>query len=126
MAMLYVMRCIRDLKLDMKHEICLFVGCDEERGMLIWNITVPDILSCLIHDRRLRFPVCYGEKGILEGWAAADDSFSEDVIDLYGGSAGNIIPDRAVLVLRTGRELEELLRRCPKLCRQKKKRGRYG
>lgn len=32
-AMLYVMRCIRDLKLDMKHEICLFVGCDEERGM---------------------------------------------------------------------------------------------
>ena len=62
------------------------------------------------------FPVCYGEKGILEGWAAADDSFSEDVIDLYGGSAGNIIPDRAVLVLRDR----------PKLCRQKKKRGRYG
>ena len=41
------------------------------------------------------FPVCYGEKGILEGWAAADDSFSEDVIDLYGGSAGKMcIRDR--------------------------------
>ena len=28
-GLLYVMRCLRDLKLPMKHELCLFVGCDE-------------------------------------------------------------------------------------------------
>ena len=109
-AMLYVMRCIRDLKLDMKHEICLFVGCDEERGMAdleYYGSRYPFPALSMIAD--CGFPVCYGEKGILEGWAAADDSFSEDVIDLYGGSAGNIIPDRAVLVLRDRPELEELL-----------------
>ena len=28
-AMLYIMRCLRDLNIPMKHDLCLFVGCDE-------------------------------------------------------------------------------------------------
>ena len=123
-AMLYVMRCIRDLKLDMKHEICLFVGCDEERGMAdleYYGSRYPFPALSMIAD--CGFPVCYGEKGILEGWAAADDSFSEDVIDLYGGSAGNIIPDRAVLVLRDRPELEELLRQLHEALQAEKEEG---
>ena len=42
-AMLYVMRCIRELGLPAAHELCLFAGCDEERGCRIWSITRPNI-----------------------------------------------------------------------------------
>ena len=32
-GMLYLMRCLKELNIPMKHRLCLFVGCDEERGM---------------------------------------------------------------------------------------------
>lgn len=123
-AMLYVMRCIRDLELEMKHDICLFVGCDEERGMAdleYYGSRYPFPALSMIAD--CGFPVCYGEKGILEGWAAAECPFSTDVVDLYGGSAGNIIPDRAVLVLRDRPELEEQIRRLPENLRTEREEG---
>ena len=53
------------------------------------------------------FPVCYGEKGILEGAAVSGRDFSDEVLELYGGSAGNIIPDRAVLVLVKGQKFRK-------------------
>ena len=123
-AMLYVMRCIRDLELVMKHDICLFVGCDEERGMAdleYYGSRYPFPALSMIAD--CGFPVCYGEKGILEGWAAAAHPFSADVVDLYGGSAGNIIPDRAVLVLRDRPELEEQIGRLPENLRAEREEG---
>lgn len=99
-AMLYVMRCIRELAIPVKHALCLFVGCDEERGMAdmeYYTARYPLPALSMIAD--CGFPVCYGEKGILEGNAVSVGTFSKEVAELYGGSAGNIIPDRAVLVL---------------------------
>ena len=46
------------------------------------------------------FPVCYGEKGILEGRMVSLKPLSGDVVELTGGTAGNIIPDKAVIVLK--------------------------
>ncbi|HJD32246.1 MAG TPA: Sapep family Mn(2+)-dependent dipeptidase [Candidatus Eisenbergiella stercorigallinarum] len=100
-GMLYVMECIRELKLDVRHELCLFVGCDEERGMKdmeYYTSHYPCPALSLIAD--CGFPVCYGEKGIVEGKAVSRDAVSGMILELYGGSAGNIIPDRAVLALK--------------------------
>lgn len=57
------------------------------------------------------FPVCYGEKGIIEGKTVSLGSMSENVLEFYGGSAGNIIPDKAVLVIKRQNISEKQLER---------------
>lgn len=111
-AMLYVMECVRELKLDIGHELCLFVGCDEERGMKdveYYTARYPVPAMSIIAD--CGFPVCYGEKGIIEGRAVSGETVSDVILDLSGGNAGNIIPDRATLVLKRGAVSEEKLER---------------
>ena len=100
-GMLYVMQCLRELGVPLKHELCLFVGCDEERGMedLAWyRANHPCPAMSMIADSG--FPVCYGEKGIMEGQLAATGEWSDAVISCQGGSAGNMIPDLALAVLK--------------------------
>lgn len=104
-AMLYMMRCLRDLNIPMKHELCLFVGCDEERGMSdleYYTKHYPTPALSLIAD--CGFPVCYGEKGILEG-RSVTGILSDEIVEFYGGNASNMIPDRAFLTLK--KELSE-------------------
>lgn len=111
-GMLYVMQCLRELSVPMKHELSLFVGCDEERGMedLAWYAAHhPCPAMSMIADSG--FPVCYGEKGILEGQMAACREWSDAVVSCSGGSAGNMIPDRACAVFRQDKNLEEALRK---------------
>lgn len=112
-GMLYVMQCLRELAVPLKHELCLFVGCDEERGMedLEWYAArYPCPAMSMIADSG--FPVCYGEKGILEGGLVSEREWSDAVISCFGGSAGNIIPDQAHAVFCENAELyEEILRR---------------
>ena len=112
-GMLYVMECIRDLKLPVGHQLCLFVGSDEERGMAdleYYTKNYPTPALSMIAD--CGFPVCYGEKGIIEGKTVSLGTMSESVLEFYGGSAGNIIPDKAVLAVKkdsiTEKQLEEL------------------
>lgn len=105
-AMLYMMRCLRDLNIPMKHELCLFVGCDEEKGMqdvkyYVENYPVPAL--SMIADSG--FPVCYGEKGILEG-KSVTGCFSDDIVEFYGGTVSNMIPGRAYLTLKKDMTLE--------------------
>lgn len=100
-GMLYVMECVRELGLPVGHELCLFVGCDEERGMedvAYYSSHHPMPALSMISD--CGFPVCYGEKGILEGKAVSEGRMSGAVLDFHGGNAGNVIPDRAWMVLR--------------------------
>ena len=83
-AMLYVMRCIRELGLPAAHELCLFAGCDEERGMSdLEYYTSKYPLPALSMIADCGFPVCYGEKGILEGAAVSGRDFSDEVLELY-------------------------------------------
>ena len=99
-AMLYIMRCLRDLNIPMKHDLCLFVGCDEEQGMedmKYYTSKYPTPALSLIADTG--FPVCYGEKGILEG-KSITGILSDDIVEFYGGNASNMIPDRAFMTLK--------------------------
>ena len=99
-AMLYIMRCLRDLNIPMKHDLCLFVGCDEEQGMedmKYYTSKYPTPALSLIADTG--FPVCYGEKGILQG-KSITGILSDDIVELYGGNASNMIPDRAFMTLK--------------------------
>lgn len=104
-GMLYVMECIRDLKLPVGHQLCLFVGSDEERKMAdleYYTKNHPTPALSMIAD--CGFPVCYGEKGIVEGKTVSLGTMSESVLEFYGGSAGNIIPDKAVLAVKKDRQ----------------------
>lgn len=110
-GMLYLMQCIRELGIDMKHQLCLFVGSDEERGMedleyYTANYETPKL--SLIADSG--FPVCYGEKGIIEGQFLAEKGFEAPVKNLCGGSASNMIPDRAYAYLESDDSLFEAVR----------------
>lgn len=107
-GMLYVMRCLRDLGVPLQHELCLFVGCDEERGMTdltYYRDHYPCPAMSMIADSG--FPVCYGEKGILEGELVFQGKLSDTILICEGGNASNMIPDRARVVLRRTDELEE-------------------
>ncbi len=114
-GMLYVMQCLRELKAPLKHELCLFVGSDEERGMSdleYYRKHYPVPRMSMIADSG--FPVCYGEKGILEGSMCRETPLPAAVLDCGGGNAGNMIPDRAYVVLAGSEKLaEEARRRLP-------------
>lgn len=95
-GMIYLMECIRELGIAMRHELCLFVGCDEERGMAdleYYTAKYPTPALSMIADSG--FPVCYGEKGIVEGQFVSKTALVAPLMRVWGGSASNMIPDRA-------------------------------
>ena len=109
-GILYMMKCLRELEIPVKHQLTLFVGCDEERGMKDLEYYVshyPTPRLSMIADSG--FPVCYGEKGILEGSLHSRDNVCEEILQLAGGSASNMIPDAAYAVLKSTKVLEEAL-----------------
>lgn len=109
-GILYLMQCVRELELPVNHELCLFVGCDEERGMSdveYYADHYPVPALSMIADSG--FPVCYGEKGILEGQMCWREGLTEVFLSVSGGNAGNMIPDRAEALLRRTKDLEKEL-----------------
>ena len=107
---LYLMRCIRDLGIPMKHDLCLFVGCDEEKSMKdleYYTARFETPMLSMVVDSG--FPVCYGEKGILSGAFLTDAPFDADVVRVWGGTAENMIPDRAFCALRYTKSLADWL-----------------
>ena len=109
-GILYMMECLRELNISLQHELCLFVGTDEERGMEdieYYTAHYPVPKLSMIADSG--FPVCYGEKGIMEGQMAAKECVTAQVLRVYGGSASNMIPDRAGVLLADSTALREEL-----------------
>ncbi len=105
-GILYLMQCIRELSIPMKHELRSFVGCDEERGMCdleYYKKHYPTPMLSMIADSG--FPVCYGEKGIVEGQFLSKEKFGSPVKMVAGGSASNMIPDRTKAVFAYSDEL---------------------
>lgn len=112
-GMLYVMQCLRELEIPLKHELCLFVGCDEERAMedleyYTKHYPVPKL--SIIAD--CGFPVCYGEKGILEGHYLSKELTGSCILEAAGGSAANMIPDTAKIVFKREPSLEKEIEEC--------------
>lgn len=109
-GILYMMQCLRELEIPLKHELCLFVGCDEERGMAdleYYTGHYPTPRLSMIADSG--FPVCYGEKGIIEGRMVTKEKLPQGLLDCGGGSASNMIPDSAYVVFTYSEELAEEL-----------------
>ncbi|MFF2093182.1 Sapep family Mn(2+)-dependent dipeptidase [Paenibacillus sp. NPDC058174] len=102
-AVLYALRCIKELQIPLHYTVKQIVGCSEEAGMedalyFVEHHDVPDFN--IVADSG--FPVCYGEKGIIEAELASADwkSGSSAVVDFRAGSASNIVPGDAELTLR--------------------------
>lgn len=110
-GLLYMMECLRELGVPLKHELRLFVGCDEERGMEdieYYTARYPVPRLSMIADSG--FPVCYGEKGIIEGSFHSLHPVSDAILEMSGGSASNMIPDAACAVIKASQELLQALR----------------
>lgn len=111
MAVFYVLRCIRELGIPLRHNLKLFLGTNEEQGMedmdyyLSKGYEVPAF--SIIADSN--YPVCYGEKGIITALLFSNKAFSEDVLRLEGGVADNVVPDRAVAELRKNDRVQAAL-----------------
>lgn len=102
---LYVMLCLRDLKIPLKSGVRVFFGCDEESGMADQayyreRFKLPDY--SIVADSQ--FPVCYGEKGILEA-DLVSPALSGDILGISGGLAGNMVAGKAEIRLKKTEEL---------------------
>lgn len=100
MAVMYVIECLEDLGVKLRRPLRLFLGCDEEKGMSdleYYTAHYPCPGLSMVAD--CSFPVCYGEKGIIEANLLSGEKFTEAVVSFAGGVASNMVPDRANAVL---------------------------
>jgi len=107
-AVLHVLKALKDSSQKLNHRIRLIVGCNEESGSLCLKkyAEVDEIPAfTLIPDAD--FPVIYSEKGImfLELTKEMSNDFCKRVSELsFGGANLNMIPARACAVL-DGKEI---------------------
>ena len=88
---LYAVKLLRDLGVDTKCRLEIFLGTNEESGMediesYKQNNSLPDV--AIIPDGG--FPVSIGERSICRFFAVNDSEFS-DILSMEGGSAFNIV-----------------------------------
>lgn len=99
-ASLYIMKAFRKYNVELNHNVKLLLGTDEEVGMR-------DMKYYTSHYQTPKFtfvpdaglPGVAGEFGRLRYLLKANNKLSEDFVDLYAGTAFNIIPNKAVAVL---------------------------
>jgi succinyl-diaminopimelate desuccinylase len=105
----YALKEIRDLKLELNHQIRVVLGADEER-------TMKDLEHYIAHAGQPEyaftpdgaFPILHAEKGALM-WALADH-FEHEGFSLEGGTQANVVaPNCTVFVENVD---EALLRKC--------------
>lgn len=99
-GVLNALLCLKELGVPLKSNLKAFSGCDEECGSLgvihyAKHYPCPDF--SIVPD--CGFPVCYGEKGIINVTFRATRPLSPAFMALEGGVASNVIPDRARAVL---------------------------
>lgn len=96
---IYAVKCLMDLKADLKHTIRIILGCSEETGMddmEHFKKTAKPPKYCIIPDAE--FPVCCGEKGIL----TTNLTFPADrgnIVSFIGGEVSNKVCETATLIL---------------------------
>lgn len=108
---LYALKAVRDAGLPLKRRVRLIFGLNEETGSA-------DMKYYISHGGEVpvmgitpdgEYPVINGEKGLVTQFFAKELRQSGDIrlTELSGGSAHNIVPDRAVAGLACPRELAE-------------------
>ena len=101
-AMLYAMRAIDELGIELNHSIRTIWGANEETGMqdvkhYLTKHNPPEI--SLVGDAC--FPLCIGEKGILTADLTMDIGSDSNLLEFEGGLSSNAVPDSAFIVLAT-------------------------
>ena len=92
-SVLFALRYLREARVLLRHDVVLYGGCDEERGMedvkyLMQHIDRP--VASLVSDAY--FPVCFAEKGIVT--FALKASLNDDALLRFeGGTMHNAVPD---------------------------------
>ena len=97
---LYALKYLKDRGAALRYPIRALLGVNEETGMkdveyYLENYPAP--LFCFSPDAN--FPLCNGEKGIFHGKFVAEKPL-ENIVDIRGGVAANVIPDKAEAVVR--------------------------
>jgi succinyl-diaminopimelate desuccinylase len=92
---LYALKYLKEAGIPMRHSVRALLGINEETGMedveyYLKNYPAP--VFCFSPDSD--FSVCNGEKGIFHGRIVSKLPLG-NVVDIRGGIAANVIPDRA-------------------------------
>ncbi|MBR0385406.1 MAG: Sapep family Mn(2+)-dependent dipeptidase [Erysipelotrichaceae bacterium] len=100
-AGLYFMKACRDLGIPLRNNIEMLLGTNEETGMKDVkyygaHYDVPDFT--FVPDAG--FPGAAGEFGRIRYVLTSQKALSDDFIDMHAGSAFNIVPNKAVAVLK--------------------------
>lgn len=101
LAAYYALKIIKDANIQLKNEIRLICGCDEEtawRGVNHYFLTNPKPDMAFSPDSS--FPLIYGEKGRIALDIAQDDFVENDcLIQLDGGERYNVVMDKIEALL---------------------------
>ena len=100
-AGLYIMKAFRDLNIPIRNNIEVLLGTNEETGMkdmayYTKHYQAPEFT--FVPDAG--FPGAAGEFGRLRYVLTSQKKLSDDFIDAYAGSAFNIVPNKATVVLK--------------------------
>lgn len=98
-GLLYALQYLEELKISTKYNFKLYFGCSEESGMqdaeyFVKNYIAPKL--SLVAD--CGFPVCCGEKGILN-LVLKKSKINNKILSFCGGNSINSIPHQAEIVL---------------------------
>ncbi len=100
---LYALKYLKEKQIPLKYPVRALLGANEETGMgdvehYLANYPAP--LFCFSPDAN--FPLCNGEKGIFHGRIVSKRPLGE-ILDIRGGVAPNVIPDKAEAVVKAER-----------------------
>lgn len=98
---LYIMKAIKELGIKLRHNITLYMGTNEENGMLDMDYYLekgyPLPKFSLVPDAG--WPGMRGQYGRIECDLVSDDPMSCDILEFNVGAATNIIPNEASITL---------------------------
>lgn len=100
-AGLYIMKALRDLNIPIRNNIEVLLGTNEETGMKDMeyysrNYEAPEFT--FVPDAG--FPGAAGEFGRLRYELTSRKALSDDFVDAFAGSAFNIVPNKATVILK--------------------------
>lgn len=100
-AGLYIQKALKENNIQLNHNIELLLGTNEETGMsdVIHYVSKGYPIPKFTFVPDASFPGVAGEFGRLRFILTSKDVLSEDFVDLYAGSAFNIVPNRASAII---------------------------
>ncbi len=104
---LYALKYLKEKNIPLKYTLRALLGANEETGMgdvtyYLKNYPAP----AFAFSPDSNFPVCNGEKGIYQGMIHSKTA-PEKVLEISGGMAFNVIPDKAEATLKFEGEMPE-------------------